>query len=65
MKFQMIEMGERNKIPLVAHDNKKRDLLEWTKFSRDLLAGHDLYATGTAGKFLEEKLKSGTQEFLD
>ena len=65
MKSQMIEMGEKKKIAPVAHDNKKRDLLEWAKFNRDPLAGHDLYATGTTGKFLEQKLKSGPQEFLD
>ena len=56
MKFQMIEMGEKKKIALVAHDNKKRDLLEWALFNRDLLARHELYATGTTGKFLEEAL---------
>ena len=56
MKYQMIEMGEKKKIALVAHDNKKRDLLEWAKFNRDLLAGHKLYATGTTGNFLEEAL---------
>jgi methylglyoxal synthase len=56
MKYQMIEMGKKKKIALVAHDNKKRDLLEWAKFNRDLLAGHELYATGTTGKFLEEAL---------
>ncbi len=56
MKYQMIEMGEKKKIALVAHDNKKRDLLEWAKSNRDLLAGHELYATGTTGKFLEEAL---------
>jgi methylglyoxal synthase len=56
MKYQMIEMNEKKKIALVAHDNKKRDLLEWALFNRDLLARHELYATGTTGKFLEEAL---------
>ena len=54
------------KIALVAHDNKKRDLLEWAKFNRDLLAHHQIFATGTTGRILEQqlgfkvvKLKSG------
>jgi methylglyoxal synthase len=56
MKYQPIDMNEKKKIALVAHDNKKRDLLEWSQFNRDLLARHELYATGTTGNFLEEAL---------
>ena len=44
------------KIALLAHDNKKRDLLEWARFNRDLLAGHEVYATGTTGEVLERQL---------
>src|SRR6202162_432760 len=50
----MIEQKKR--IALVAHDNKKRDLLEWAEFNKDLLARHELYATGTTGKLLEQEL---------
>lgn len=46
----------KKKIALVAHDNKKRDLLEWIKFNRDLLAQHELWATGTTGRLLEGEL---------
>ena len=49
-------MVYKKKIALVAHDDKKRDMLEWAKFNKDLLAEHDLYATGTTGKLLEEEL---------
>ncbi len=51
-----IEMGPQKNIVLVAHDNKKQDLLEWAKFNRDLLARHRLYATGTTGLLLEKEL---------
>ena len=50
-------MGKRKKVALVAHDNKKRDLLEWAKFNRDVLATHELFATGTTGQLVEEALK--------
>jgi methylglyoxal synthase len=44
------------KIALVAHDNKKKDLLAWAKYNRILLAHHDLFATGTTGLALEHEL---------
>lgn len=51
-----IIMADDKKIALVAHDNKKRDLLEWAKYNRELLAHHTLYATGTTGITLENEL---------
>jgi methylglyoxal synthase len=48
---------ERDKnIGLVAHDNKKRDLVEWARFNKVLLAHHKLYSTGTTGQMLEQEL---------
>jgi methylglyoxal synthase len=49
-------INERKKIALVAHDNKKEDLLEWAGYNRSLLTQHQLYATGTTGRLLEEHL---------
>jgi methylglyoxal synthase len=49
-------MNERKRIALVAHDNKKTDLLEWARFNRALLCQHDIYATGTTGRLLEQEL---------
>lgn len=56
MKYQKIAMEHDKKIALVAHDNKKSDLLEWAKYNRFLLAHHELYATGTTGTALEREL---------
>ncbi len=53
---EAIGSGPRKRIALVAHDNKKQDLLEWALFNRDLLVRHDLYATGTTGALLEKTL---------
>ncbi len=49
-------MDTPKKIALVAHDDKKHDLLEWAKFNKALLIQHELYATGTTGKLLEQEL---------
>lgn len=60
------EMSLTKRIALVAHDSKKHELLEWTRWNRVLLTRHRLLATGTTGKLLElelgvpvTKLKSG------
>src|SRR3970040_1819109 len=44
-----IRMQERKRVALVAHDNRKKDLLEWARYNRGSLSGHDLFATGTTG----------------
>ena len=56
MDYKIIPIESVKKIALVAHDNKKDDLLQWAKFNRDLLAGHQLFATGTTGKMLAKAL---------
>ena len=55
-------------IALVAHDNKKQDIVEWCDFNKGTLSQYCLYATGTTGKRIMEKtglkinlLKSGPQ----
>ena len=59
MAQQKISMELNKKIALVAHDNKKRDLVEWAKYNRNLLAHHKVYATGTTGEILERELGFG------
>ena len=51
------DIAPRKRIALVAHDNKKQDLLEWAIYNREMLARHELCATGTTGKLLEDALK--------
>ena len=56
MEYTRITMAPRKCIALVAHDNKKQDLFDWAKFNRELLAEHKLFATGTTGAVLEQRL---------
>lgn len=46
----------RKRIALVAHDNKKKDLIEWAEWNWHVLAEHDLVCTGTTGSLIEEVL---------
>lgn len=43
-------------IGLVAHDNRKKDLVDWVKWNFKSLKNHHLYCTGTTGKLVEEAL---------
>ncbi len=49
-------MNRRREIALIAHDNKKTDLIEWARYNRAVLAGHNLIATGTTGRMLADEL---------
>ncbi|HNG64250.1 MAG TPA: methylglyoxal synthase [Ferruginibacter sp.] len=54
----------RKRIALVAHDNKKSELIEWAVYNKAALSEHDLVATGTTGKMLEEELGRPVQRML-
>jgi methylglyoxal synthase len=49
-------IGKRKKIALIAHDDRKKDLLEWADFNRLTLSRHELFATGTTGRLLFDEL---------
>ena len=56
MKTKLVKMAVRKKIALVAHDNKKPDLLDWARYNRGSLEQHELWATGTTGSLLTKEL---------
>jgi methylglyoxal synthase len=51
-----LTMHPRKTVALVAHDHEKANLLEWCRHNRDVLAGHDLVATGTTGALIADQL---------
>ena len=63
MPNRIIKLEHKKRIALVAHDNKKQDLLEWAAWNKVLLVEHELYATGTTGKLLEEVLGTHVHKF--
>ena len=44
----------QKKIALVAHDQKKPEMVEWAKKHADKLKDHQLFATGTTGRLIKE-----------
>lgn len=56
MEHEGFAIESQKRIALIAHDNKKRDLLEWAEFNKGLLSEHELYATGTTGTLLEQEI---------
>ena len=57
-------LEKRKKIALIAHDNKKKDLIEWAVHNKVELAKHSLVATGTTGKLIEEALDQPVTKLL-
>ena len=55
-------MRNSKNIALVAHDNRKKDLVEWVEFNYKTLLGHQLICTGTTGKLVEETLINKLEE---
>lgn len=45
------------RIALIAHDNKKKELVEWVEFNKERMSRCELIATGTTGRLIEEKIR--------
>ena len=48
-------MKSRKRIALVAHDQRKQDLLEWVQHNIDKIKPHELFATGSTGKLIADQ----------
>jgi len=48
---------DRKRIALIAHDNRKKDLIEWVEWNWSILVLHDLICTGTTGQLVESALR--------
>ncbi len=64
MNYKTALLPAKKNIALVAHDHRKKDLLDWAYYNRDTLKNHELFATGTTGLLLEEKLDRPITKFL-
>ncbi len=58
------KLNTRKRIALVAHDNKKKDLIDWAVYNKSALGKHELLATGTTGNMLEDHLDRPVKKLL-
>lgn len=57
-------MSHSKRVALIAHDNRKADMLDWARFNRDTLSRHELYATGTTGGTVASELGLTVHRYL-
>jgi methylglyoxal synthase len=57
-------MAGSKRIALIAHDNKKAELIEWAIYNKSVLSMHKLFATGTTGKLLEKAINIPITKFM-
>ncbi len=58
------KMEIKKRIGLVAHDYRKRDLLDWAEYNKEILKKHELFGTGTTGGLISEKLGLPVYRFM-
>ena len=64
MEIPVRKMGSSKRIALVAHDNKKTELIDWAVYNKTALGKHQLFGTGTTGSLVEAALGQSVIKFL-
>lgn len=58
-----VKMQNVKNIVLIAHDSRKKDLLEWVAYNRNVLREHKLFATGTTGALIAKRAELEVARF--
>ncbi len=53
-EYVTLTIKKQKNIALIAHDNKKRELIDWCKKYKDILQNHKLYGTGTTSRIITD-----------
>ena len=62
--FMSIKMEKQKHIALIAHDNKKQELMEWIKANKKVLGRHFLVGTGTTARLIGEEVGLPVRAFF-
>lgn len=52
--YKSCVIGRQKNIALIAHDNKKAEIIEWCRENADILKGHFLFGTGTTARMITD-----------
>ncbi|MFX1520533.1 MAG: methylglyoxal synthase [Promethearchaeota archaeon] len=63
MSHKKIIIKKKKNIALIAHDERKQDLLDWVKFNKVTLSQHNLFATGTTGSLIVQEVGLNVARF--
>jgi methylglyoxal synthase len=63
MSHKNILMNKKKNIALIAHDERKKDLLEWVRFNKGTLSQHNLFGTGTTGSLVAQEVGLNVTRF--
>lgn len=64
MRHQTVALPARKRIALIAHDDRKQDMLDWARYNRERLNDHILFGTGTTGTLLKQELDLDVTPFM-
>ena len=57
-------MKAKKKIAIVAHDNRKKDIIEWVSYNWNELIQHSLICTGTTGRLVDETIRENAKRMI-
>jgi methylglyoxal synthase len=63
MSYEKIKMDRQKRIALIAHDNMKKELIDWVKKNKEILSKHFLFGTGTTARIIAETVNLPVRGF--
>ncbi|MCL1828728.1 MAG: methylglyoxal synthase [Oscillospiraceae bacterium] len=54
-EFISLTIGQQKNIALIAHDGKKKEMLDWCDWNKEILSKHFLYGTGTTARMITDR----------
>jgi len=63
MEYNKIKMSKQKHIALIAHDNMKKELIDWVTKNKKILRKHFLCGTGTTSRMISETVELPVKAF--